>query len=418
MSMFRPRWTQIAALAFALSGVSGALCQDVTTWVDKTGKHKTEAEFVRLDGVNVVLRTKAGKEVKVALKELSSESQQKAKDAAKAIAKAPPKRDVPKAVEPSKSAAGGASKPANLGPLPPPVEFPANATVEQFAEIVIGELKKENSIIVWDILPASYQKDIEGLASQAVSKLDPQMFATIRKTLDNIVDMLRKKKDFVLNCKQLKQAAAGGGDFVKSYDPAVDLIEAYVGGDILNPTRLSEGNFRELIGNHLANIAVKVKLLTETIPNGFPLKQQMSAGLLKDIKYEIKKSTSQEATIVFKTPQGDVDIELMAIEGRWLPKEMVQQWEVGIEKAKSQIQSISPEMAKQMKNEVSTMMALSVTPIVSSLKNAGTQQEFDEALDSIVQSLSAMIPQGMGAPGMGPPGNVPGGFGPGVGRPN
>ncbi len=141
----------------------------------------------------------------------------------------------------------------------------------------------------------------------------------------------------------------------------------------------------------------------------------MSAGLLKDIKYEIKKSTSQEATIVFKTPQGDVDIELMAIEGRWLPKEMVQQWEVGIEKAKSQIQSISPEMAKQMKNEVSTMMALSVTPIVSSLKNAGTQQEFDEALDSIVQSLSAMISQGMGAPGMGPPGNVPGGFGPGVG---
>ncbi len=87
--MFRPRWTQIAALAFALSGVSGAFCQDITTWVDKTGKRKTEAEFVRLDGVNVVLRTKAGKEVKVQLKELSSESQQKAKDAAKALAKAP-----------------------------------------------------------------------------------------------------------------------------------------------------------------------------------------------------------------------------------------------------------------------------------------------------------------------------------------
>ena len=417
MSILRARWTRIAALVFALSCLHEAFGQEVTTWVDKTGKHRTEAEFVRLDGDNVVIRNNAGKEVRVALKDLSSESQQKAKDAAKAIAKAPPKREVPKATDSGKSSSKSSSKPSERGPLPPPIDFPTNTTVEKFAEIVIGELQKENPTIAWDLLPPSYQKDVEALASQAVAKMDPQLFTTIRKTLDNIVDLLRKKKDFILNCKQLKQAAASGGGFEKSYDPAVDLIEAYIGGDILDPARLSEGNFRELIGHHLANISVKAKILAETIPDGFPLKDQMRGGLPPDFKYEIKKSSGQEATISFKAPQGDVDIELMSIEGRWLPKEMVQQWSTGIGRAKSQIDMITPEMAKQMKDQVSTIMAFSVTPIVSSLKNAGTQQEFDEALDGIVQSLSAMIPPGMGPPGFGPPGNpppgnAPPGFGP------
>ena len=52
------------------------------TWVDATGKHKVEAEFVRIASGNVILRGKLGKEIKVPFNKLSAESQTRAEQLA------------------------------------------------------------------------------------------------------------------------------------------------------------------------------------------------------------------------------------------------------------------------------------------------------------------------------------------------
>ncbi|MFN9595105.1 MAG: hypothetical protein ACK56G_20685, partial [Pirellulaceae bacterium] len=87
-----------------LSSVS--LAQQATlTWKSTEGK-SLQAEFIRLDGTQVVLKKTDGTEVKVPMSRLNSESQQQAKDAAKMAAKAPTK------VEPKNPPkAGGSAAP-------------------------------------------------------------------------------------------------------------------------------------------------------------------------------------------------------------------------------------------------------------------------------------------------------------------
>src|SRR3954447_16486753 len=74
------------ALVAALAIASTARAAELRTWTSASGSHTTEAEFVELkDDGNVVLKTKAGKTIEVAVGKLSAADQAfvRAKGAAK-----------------------------------------------------------------------------------------------------------------------------------------------------------------------------------------------------------------------------------------------------------------------------------------------------------------------------------------------
>lgn len=70
--------------AVTWNGLALGESNDKRLWTDDTGKHKTEAEFVRLNDGEVVLRKGDGEEVTVALTKLSQED----RDVAQALEKA------------------------------------------------------------------------------------------------------------------------------------------------------------------------------------------------------------------------------------------------------------------------------------------------------------------------------------------
>ena len=72
-STLHVQWMFAAAIGVLCFGTAQA--QDrAKQWVDNTGKFKVEAEFVRLDGTQVVLKRTDGKEIKIPFDRLSPES--------------------------------------------------------------------------------------------------------------------------------------------------------------------------------------------------------------------------------------------------------------------------------------------------------------------------------------------------------
>lgn len=55
----------------------------IRVWADRTGSHKVEAQFVRVDGANAILKRKDGKEIKVPIARLSSDDQKIIKELSK-----------------------------------------------------------------------------------------------------------------------------------------------------------------------------------------------------------------------------------------------------------------------------------------------------------------------------------------------
>lgn len=387
-------------LSFATSSV-WAQDGDVVTWVDSTGKFKVQAEFVRMDGTNVVLRKADGNEVKLPMSKLSNESQTQARDKAKALAKKPlPKKDAAPADSKGGDAKASDSKGSSSGldsiTVPPPVKFSSNATAQQFVDQVVQELKKDNPLVLWDALPPKYQQDVEQLLTTASTKLDPGTFRTIRLTRDNLIKVLRTKKDFVLGNAKLKEQL-GSTDISKSYDPGLELLEAYLAPEILTPDRYKSGKIRELLGKYLVNVAAKGKALEKTLPDNKNI--SLAMDLNKDFAYTVEQMGSDSATLkVTVKDQASPPVVLQLVDGHWLPKPMVENWESQIAAAQQQLAQITPDQAKQIHQSVVGAVGLFVNPQIVQLQNAGSQSEFDGYIDALLEIGKGSLGGGLPAP--------------------
>lgn len=203
------------------------------TWTDSSGKFRIEATFVRMDRDNVVLRNDQGKETAVPLTRLSSESQKQAWDqAAKLKASAPPRSSGT-----ARGAAAG-NRPASNAVVEQsatPLAVPENASAQAFADFVFEQLKQGQFIVMWDALPPSYQTDVEEVAKLAVTKVEPWMIKEFTKVRDDLVSVLRTKKDFIMNTPVLEGTFADPNAKI-AYDPAVELLAATLGENSFDAT--------------------------------------------------------------------------------------------------------------------------------------------------------------------------------------
>ncbi|MFT5523958.1 MAG: hypothetical protein ACI9HK_001907 [Pirellulaceae bacterium] len=94
---------------------SAVCCADARTWVDNTGKFRIEAELVKIEGADVVLKTTAGREIRVPIDKLSP------KDRAFLTARKSPPGNVPPGNVPPGNVPPGNVPPGNVPPgnVPP-----------------------------------------------------------------------------------------------------------------------------------------------------------------------------------------------------------------------------------------------------------------------------------------------------------
>jgi hypothetical protein len=91
-------------------------------------------------------------------------------------------------------------------------------------------------------------------------------------------------------------------------------------------------------------------------------------------------------------------VKMVRVSGKWLPENVVKEWKDQVASAKSQVDFMMPSIAQGL---------TFVIPVVSSLANAKTQQEFNMALQQIMPFLPKLggPPGGQGMAGM-PGGNM------------
>lgn len=375
---------------------------DVTTWTRSDGK-KVDAEFKRMDGNNVVLLTKDGKEAKVPLNKLSKESQQMAKDAAKAALSAPAKKEPKKEPknepknEPSKSEPSSEGD-TTSGEIPeiPVVSFSSSLSAQEFYDIIGRELDKNNAAVLWDAMPSKYQSDIEELMEDRMKPIDPALTKTLSSTAKKLVAVLREKKSFVLNNPKVKQLPPSTVNMEKLYDPMIDFVETAMVSNAVDVSKLSRSQYRELMANSLGKLLEKGRKL---VP-GFPMADPKVIEKYTHLKVT-KDSSGNESLNV----DGQM-IKLVNIEGRWLPEPMVQQWPQIIEQAKAQSKMQTPEMVAQGTAQVKFIIASVVLPTIAELKSAETQGDFDQLVDDKITMVQGMIGGMLG--GAGGPGGRPG----------
>jgi hypothetical protein len=119
---------------------------------------------------------------------------------------------------------------------------------------------------------------------------------------------------------------------------------------------------------------------------------------MKGAEIEVVKAEGDKATVKVSYPGGEEEIsEMVKVEGKWLPKEMVDGWKEAMSSAKTQIAQIDPKTIAEAKPQIMGALA-GVETALDQLSKAKTAEEFGKAAAGLMGNL----PFPLGMPGAAP----------------
>jgi len=368
------------ALSLFAFSATAAVAQD--GWTDSAGGKTISAEFVKLDGVQLTLRKPDGKEVVIALSKLDDKSRLKARAMAKNGVK-------PSAGVITDNVTSEAAK--STGPVP----FPTNPSAKEFVDIVTKELNNKNSIVVWDALPVSKQKQVQAIVKLASTKIEQRTLNQVKRFRSDLLTALKSKKQFILNSPAIPISPDQKQQLTSSYDSIVALIEGSLPEQWMDSSYLQQTDLREIATNYIDNINVKSKDLEKTLASGSPFIAMINQTLPLP---KVESADSKEAMIAFPLPGMPPNaIKFVLSDGRWLPEALLASWDQAMMQAKTVLEKADP---KEIHKGVGQGL-LFANGLLGTISTAETQQDFDDAIGQLM-GMAQMIP-GLGG-GMAPGG--------------
>lgn len=366
------------------------------TWTNVKGKN-VEAQFVKLNGVSLVLLKTDGQEITIPLSMLDDKSRLRARK----LAKAPPFRPKLDETDSLNGESGLEGSSPTVWASETPVSFSDNQTAEDFVAVLDNELKKRNLLVFWDMLPAKKQSEVQDLVRLASTRIEQRTLDLIKRFRSELIGALRSKKEFVLNSKAIPFPPGQKELLEDTYDSSVSFVEALVAEDLLNTSTLQNSELRDIAKKYINELMARSVELDQLIPADSPMKSE-SLNPKLDFQFQVDSSTQYEAMISGVGPgqTNRVPEKFSFVEGRWMPTEMVQAWDATMAQATNGLQSIEPKATHQMIGQG----LLFANGVLASVSSAETQEDFDEAIQQLVGLVQMGMSRGGGAPA---PGGMP-----------
>lgn len=262
----------------------------------------------------------------------------------------------------------GCGKPKPAGP---------DETAKTFAK-GISDKKPE---VIWELLPASYQTDLNGLVAAAAAKTDPDLHAKTVETLKRLVTVLKTKKEYILGSPMLKEVPnINQAELQKNYDSAVGMIDTLVASDLSNLDKMKKpdlGNFLKETGGKLMAQAAAVSAATPD--------DEMNKELAKLSQLQAKVLTQTDTTAEMDvTVDGKTEkVKLTKVEDKWVPDDMAKEWAEKMAEARKGVDGMKMAEGKM---QILAMLGAAST-VLEQLEKTKSQEEFDQLLTSSLQGM-------------------------------
>ncbi len=278
---------------------------------------------------------------------------------------------------------------------------PSEDTAEATMLHLMDGLKNGQPVVVWNSLPDSYQKDINGLVQSFGSNMDPDVWKQSIDLITTVHKLLVDKGEFIGNYPMI--AEGGNSDAAKKAIPQIaGLLKTVIDGasDLEALKSFDGATFMTTTG---ASLVGQLDAISSLSPN--PTGGPSGLAALSSIKVETIESSADSATLKITGPDGqEKSEEFVKVEGKWLPKEMTVSWTEQIAAAKDALAKL-PEQSGAMKGQM-MMVSGMAGGMLAPLQSAETQEQFNAAMDGLTQGAMGMFMGGMGGPpadAFGPP---------------
>jgi hypothetical protein len=216
------------------------------------------------------------------------------------------------------------------------------STPDGTVQKVTSDLANDRPQVVWQALPASYQSDIREVIVAFADKLDADLWNRTFAVLGKITRVAKEKKEFILATIGEAPVPQLQGENLENleenWDHVVAIFETIAASEIRTVAGLKKLDPEKFLSTTGSQLSKNFKDLATAVAD------EETAEVFEKIgqtKVTVVKSEGETATLSIETPgQSAETIEMVRFEGKWLPAEMVANWDTGIEQAKQSIAQI------------------------------------------------------------------------------
>ena len=122
-------------------------------------------------------------------------------------------------------------------------------------QALVDGINNQQMQAVWNFLPGSYQKDVNGLVHEFATKMDPEMYDGAFQTGQRVAKLLQDKKEFILKNPMIEGLPVPQEKVSQYWAPTVGILSAIMNSDVSSLDKLKTfdgGTFLSTTGNQVA----------------------------------------------------------------------------------------------------------------------------------------------------------------------
>lgn len=226
----------------------------------------------------------------------------------------------------------------------------------------------------YDFLPLSYQTDVEKLVREFAEKMDPELWSSGFTTLSKVGTLLKTKKTLILGLDEVKKSPITQS-IMPHWDSVAVGIQNVANSEISTVEGLKRADVRKLLS------AVSRSL------NGLPLPK------FGDVKVRTISTEGEAAILTYEESMNGEphQVEFVKIEGKWLPKSIVQGWQTGIADVQTRLSELPGRIATVKPGMLQQLEI--VNGMLDQLLQAKTADEFSAAAGPLMFAVMFSVRQ-------------------------
>ncbi len=240
--------------------------------------------------------------------------------------------------------------------------------------------------VIWNILPESYQSDVEELRTGFTDAIDPEVWDAAISVGRKVVRVLQEKKEFILGNPMLSQMSpVPPEEIAPAYDEIVSAIDRFLSSEIQTSAGFKKVALERFLASAGADL-MKGLSRASLGPGSDTQMQKMLAARIETVKRE-----GTSAVVAVSDDEGtNESLAMSLVEGKWVPDDIADQWAMNVAEARQTLTDVRAKMAS--KDELLESFA-QVEDSLDALLSAQNQQAFMMACMSAFAPLMQSQPR-------------------------
>ena len=265
-------------------------------------------------------------------------------------------------------------------------------TADQAVLAVLQGLKSNQPIVLWQALPVSYQQDVNTLVREFAEKVDEELWQRSVASLHKLLLVLKAKKQFFLKNPYAPQLPISDQEHSANWDKLTALLDTLVESELADLEKLKSFDGRTFLSGTGASLMEQFAAFSSTLADD-PFKNYFQK-FLGEISVTVLKSEGDTTIVRLEAPGAEPDeLELVRVDGKWIPKDLSENWKSAIERARLILATeVSPEAMAVIKSQVLEVLDI-IDPVLDKMQQAKTADEFNQAMEQGLQPLAKVFPE-------------------------